>query len=391
VPANRTAARCGSPGLILALGLLIPGAASAEDSARITVATWGGAYAAAQQTALFEPFTERTGIEIEVARYDGGLAELRAQQARGEVTWDVVDMTMSDTLAACGEGLLQPLPRDLPAPSPEGLPPGRDFIDGAFTRCGITHTVYTTVIAYDRRAFPGIRPRRVADLFDTERFPGRRALQRAPFGNLEWALLSYGVPRQDLYPLLSTPRGIDLALRRLERVAADAIWWEGGDEPVELLAAGEVVMATGYNGRFFHARAVEGAPIEILRDGQIQEYENWAIPRDAPHPDAARRFLRYATATRPLAEFARHLPYGPARESAMRRVSTHVSAGVDMQPYLPTHPINARNAIVKDVAWYARTHDRIRETFSEWLADITGGSDTSASGDPGAGAAGGAR
>ncbi|PWG65548.1 spermidine/putrescine ABC transporter substrate-binding protein [Spiribacter halobius] len=361
---------------MLAATLALFGSADASGEAssppRITIATWGGAYEAAQQAALFQPFTERTGIEVDIARYDGGLAELRAQHRRGEVAWDVVDMTMSDTLAACDEGLLQPLDADLPPPSPEGLPPGRDFIDGAFSRCGITHTVYTTVIAYDRRAFPGIRPRRVADLFDTDRFPGRRALQRAPFGNLEWALLSYGVPRQDLYPLLSTPRGIGLALRRLERIAPSAVWWEGGDEPVALLAKGEVVMATGYNGRFFHARAVEGAPIEILRDGQIQEYENWAIAAGAPNPGAARRFIRFATSTPALAEFARHLPYGPARESAMRRVSTHVSAGVDMQPYLPTHPINARNAIVKDVDWYARTHDRIRKTFNEWLAGIEG-------------------
>lgn len=361
--------------LLLAAVLLLvsPGVAGAQKPATtLTVATWGGAYAEAQREAIFTPFTERTGIGIEVARYDGGLAELRAQHEAGEVRWDVVDMTMSDTLAACDEGLLQPLPDDVPAPSPEGRPPGRDFIDGAFTRCGLTHTVYSTVIAYDRRAFPGIRPHQVEDLFDTERFPGRRALQRAPFGNLEWALLSYGVPRQDLYPLLSTPRGIALALRRLEAIAGDTIWWEAGERPVELLRRGEVVMASGYNGRFFHARAVEDAPIEIVRDGQIQEFENWAIPRGSERTEAARRFVRYATGTRALARFARHLPYGPARESAMRRVSTHVSAGVDMQPYLPTHPLNARSAIVKDVDWYARTHDRIAARFAEWLAGIDG-------------------
>jgi putative spermidine/putrescine transport system substrate-binding protein len=223
------------------------------------------------------------------------------------------------------------------------------------------------VIAYDRRAFPGIRPTRVADLFDRERFPGPRALQAAPFGNLEWALHAYGVPREDLYNLLSTRRGLDLALERLGAVAGEAVWWRQGDRPPELLARGEVVMATGYNGRFFHAMAEEGAPIEILWDGQIQERETWAIPAGARRPEDAWAFIRYATGTEALARFARHLPYGPARRSASRRVATHVGTGIDMQPHLPTHPQNDRRAILKDVEWYARTHDRIRGVFEAWL------------------------
>lgn len=336
------------------------------QSEPLVVASWGGAYETIQRRVFFEPFTRHTGIPVTAVEYAGGLAELRDQHASADVRWDVLDMTMSDTIAACAEGLLQPLSPELPAPSPEGLSPQRDFIDGAFTECGITHTVYATVIAYDRRAFPGVRPDSVEALFDFERFPGRRALQRAPFGNLEWALLSYGVPRVELYDLLSTARGLRLAFERLARIAGEAVWWRAGDVPPALLAAGEVAMATGYNGRFFHAIATEGAPIEIIWDGQIQEYETWAVARGSSQPEAARAFIRFATATRRLAEFSRHIPYGPARRSAYRRVTTHPSTGIDMQPHLPTHPFNARNAVIKDVHWYARTYDRIRERFAAW-------------------------
>ena len=340
--------------------------AGGDEPPALTVATWGGAYEQAQREALFAPFSARTGIGIDVARYDGGLAELRAQHAAGSSDWDLVDMTMSDTLTACREGLLRPLSHEGLPPGPDGTPARRDFVDGALTRCGIAHTAYATVIAYDRRAFPGIRPGRVADLFDLERFPGRRALQDEPFGNLEWALHAYGVPRADLYRLLSTRRGLRLALEKLEAIADQVVWWQDGAAPARLLEQGEAVMATGYNGRFFAAMAGRDAPIQILWDGQIQELENWAVTAGSDHPGAARRFVRYATGTEALARFARHLPYGPARRSASRRVAGHIATGIDMQPHLPTHPLNDRDTIVKDVEWYAHTHDRIRAVFRDW-------------------------
>ena len=43
-------------------------------------------------------------------------------------------------------------------------------------------------MAYDERAFPGVKPTRIGDFFDTARFPGPRAVQRGPDGILEWAL-----------------------------------------------------------------------------------------------------------------------------------------------------------------------------------------------------------
>jgi putative spermidine/putrescine transport system substrate-binding protein len=368
----------------------IAAAAIAAPTSTLRIGTWGGAYAAAQREALFGPFSARTGIEIAVERYDGGLTELRRQVAGDEPPWDLFDMTMSDTLTACREGLLRPLRHDELLPAPDGTPAERDFIDDAMTRCGVAHTAYATVLAYDRRAFPGIRPTRVGDLFDRERFPGRRALQRAPFGNLEWALRSYGVPRADLYRLLSTNRGLRLALARLGSIADSVVWWRDGDRPVELLTRGEVVMASGYNGRFFHAMAASGAPIEVLWDGQIQELENWTISVASEQPDAAWAFVRDATRTEALARFARHLPYGPARRSASERVSTHIERGLDMQPHLPTHPVNAERRIIKDVEWYARTHDRMRAIFARWLAQqrrSLGASRSEAAADIGEGAA----
>ena len=39
------------------------------------------------------------------------------------------------------------------------------------------------------------------------------------------------------------------------------VFWSAGAQPPELLVSGEVVMATGWNGRFFNAEIGEGAPL----------------------------------------------------------------------------------------------------------------------------------
>lgn len=347
------------------ISLLLAGVAAAPLAAEeeaLVVATWGGAYERVQRNVLFEPFEAETGIAVETVPYNGGTEIL-------EQAPDLVDMAMSESLAACAQDRLQSIDNlELP-PGSDGTPAREDFIGGARHRCAITHTVYATVIAYDSRAFYVQSPTRVADLFDTETFPGKRALRKTPADNMEWALLASGVPRQELYNLLSTPRGLELAFRRLQEIRDSIIWWEAGDEPVRLLESGEAVMASGYNGRFFNAQLDPDSSIEIIWDGQVQEYQTWVIPAGASRPEAARAFIRFATQTEPLVELAERLAYGPARHSAEAQVRRHPETGIDMRPHIPTHAYNSANAVAKDIVWYAHTLDRIRERFHRWLEE----------------------
>ena len=348
------------------------GSATASRSARaITIASWGGPYERSQVKAYFEPFTRKTGIRIDIERYDGGLAELKGQmtEAGGETAWDLVDMTLADNRAACRQGLLEPIDHSRLLPAPDGTPPAEDFIDGALTECGVAQIVHAMVVAYHRDAFPGERPTRIRDLFDLRRFPGRRALHKGPEANLEWALKSYGVPSQDIYQLLSTERGLALAFDRLDRIRDHVIWWTSVDRPIELLISKEAVIASQYNGRLFDAAAVHGHPIEIIWDAQVYELGAWGIPRGTPRLDAVLEFIRFATGTRPLAEQARYIAYGPARRSSMKLVSRHAETGVDMRYHLPTNPANFRTAIAKDTEWYASLYDRIKRRFDTWLAE----------------------
>lgn len=374
-PITRAFNRLAVAVLLMLMAVLSPLALSNNDAPTaepLDILSWGGAYERAQRRALFAPFTEATGIPIRVHRYNGGLSQLREAISRGQVPWDLIDMRRSQAQTGCADGLLQPLSPEILAPSPQGTPAKRDFIDGALNRCAITHSIFATVVAYRRDAFPGQRPTKIADLFDQARFPGPRALQRGPAVNLEWALLSYGVPEQEIYRLLSTRRGLSLALKRLGGLK-HLQWWEAGDTPVRLLAENKVVMASGYNGRFFDAMVNRDLPLEILWDGQVQEHEVWAVPRGARQSASARKFIRFATSTKRQTALAQLIPYGPSRRSATLQVTNHPDSGVDMRLHIPTHPLNAERAITKDVNWYARTHARISDYFQEALFDNSSG------------------
>ncbi|MCE2518569.1 MAG: ABC transporter substrate-binding protein [Alphaproteobacteria bacterium] len=360
--------------IALSIALFGPAGAAADEPDRtITVATWGGPYERSQVKAYFEPFTKTTGIRVRTERYDGGLLELRRQASAGEITWDVVDMTMADNRAACRQGLLEPIDHAMLLPGLDGTPADQDFLDGALTECGVSQIVYAMVAAYNRDAFPGERPARIEDIFDVQRFPGKRALQKAPAANLEWALMSYGVPREDLYELLSTERGLRLAFRKLDRIRDHVIWWTSTDEPVDLLVTGKVAIASQYNGRLFDAAVIHGHPIEIIWDAQLYEFGTWGVARGSPRREEALEFIHFATGTGPLADQAGYISYGPTRRSSARLVSTHAEIGVDMRPHLPTSSANFTTAIPKDTEWYASLHDRIRARFDEWLGQSESG------------------
>lgn len=333
----------------------------------LTIATWGGAYEASQEAALFEPFTAATGIRIETVPYSGGVEPLREREASGDAPWDLVDMIQTDAEIACPEGLLEPFDPAILEPAPDGTPASRDFIEGAFSDCAVTQLVFATVIGYDDRAFPDEKPATIADFFDLERFPGKRGLRKSPTGLLDWALRAYDVPPAQVYDLLSTERGLRLAFRQLDRIKDAIVWWADGEAPVDMLMDRTVTMSSGYNGRFFNAQAVDNAPISVIWDGALLEHATWAIPKGAPERDAAEAFIAFATSTASLAAMANRLAYGPARLSSQRRVGLHIPTGTPIEPYLPTTPRHSDQALVIDQAWYTRTADLRQRRFDDWL------------------------
>lgn len=261
------------------------GAVLAQDMAdSMTLVSWGGAYQNSQVNAYAEPYKEmHPGLEVVWDESSNeAVAKLRAMDEAGNVTWDVVDVVASDALRLCDEGLAMEIDHDeLLKPSdtnavlkgvigslePESIALGDvvptlerlkelasseavdasdDFGDLIVSDCFIPQIVYSTTFGYRTDMVPeGVEPpSQICDVFDLETYPGKRALEKRPINNMEWALLCDGVAKDEVYDVLETPEGQQQALDKLGTIKDDVIWWSAGADTPQLLADGEVFMGS---------------------------------------------------------------------------------------------------------------------------------------------------
>jgi putative spermidine/putrescine transport system substrate-binding protein len=338
---------------VSATAISVPKQASADDS--LTIVSWGGAYQESQRKAFMEPYAKETGVKINEGEYNGEIAKIRAMVESKSVTWDLVDVDTQTALAACAEGTLETIDwKKL------GLDRSK-FIGADIQECAVPNILYSTVIAYDTTKLnPG--PTKITDLFDLAKFPGKRALQKNPFVNLEWALIADGVPMADVYKVLNTPEGVDRAFKKLDTIKKDIVWWESGAQPPQLLADGQVVIASDWNGRFFDAVKKDKKPFKIVWDGQAPDWDWWAMPKGGPKVDAAYKFITWASQPAPMAEQTKYISYGPANKDAGPSISPEVLKD------LPTAPENMTNVLYVDPQFWADNGDQLRERFNAWLS-----------------------
>jgi putative spermidine/putrescine transport system substrate-binding protein len=356
--------------LIIVLALIVIGAFAylvlARRPPELTTVTWAGIYGRAQASALFIPYAQRSGINVHIAQYDGGLDELGRRVADKSYGWDVVDMELPDAIAACDKGLLEPIDaKTLPA-GRHGEPAAADFVPGALGRCWVGSVVYAQTIAYAPRKFGDARPSSLGDFFDLARFPGPRALRStgAKF-NLEMALLASGVAPGDIYKVLATPEGVDRALTKLDTIRGSIIWWTRSSEPAAMLADGRAAFATILNGDIYDA-SIHHNELGVIWDRALYELDVFGIPKGDPKQDMAMDFVRFATSPEALAGVADWVPYGPARRSAVALVTRNPELGTPMRRFLPTAPENFKTAFAIDDAWWQAHGAEIAPRWQRW-------------------------
>ena len=346
--------------------LCFPGAALLAQS--ITVVSFGGSYARASQEAYHKPFTEETGIEVLLEDYNGGLAQIRAQVDAGSVYWDVVDLNLDDAITGCDEGLLEFIDPSMLAPGADGSSPQDDFYPDMLGECGVGLLFYSTVVAYNSELIADAAPQTIDDFFDLERFPGRRGMRRTPAVNLEFALLADGVPVDEVYAVLDTEEGLDRAFGKLDTIKDQAVWWEAGAQPPQMLADGEVLMTTAYNGRIFNAQVLEDQPFVIVWDGQVLDFTQLAVLAGTPRLSEAMQFVEFASRPLSMARVGGYIAYSPVRRSAEALVTTHFETGIEMRPHMPNTPEHTQRAVHSDWRWWSDNGDELNERFIVWLS-----------------------
>ena len=153
----------------------------------------------------------------------------------------------------------------------------------------------------------------------------------------------------------------------MDSIKDQTVWWTRGAQPTQLLADGEVVMASAYNGRLFSAIEEEKQPIGMMWDWQVFDIDGWVIPKGVSNRDEVVKLVRFATDTQRLADQAKYISYGPARMSSAPMVGKHATLGIDMAPHMPTDPNNAKTTLLFNYEWWADNQDDLNEQFASWI------------------------
>jgi putative spermidine/putrescine transport system substrate-binding protein len=344
--------------VLLAVTLLASSAFVATAPARadeLTVVSWGGAYSKSQHEAFIAPYNA-AGNKVTEAEYNGEVAKIKAMVEANAVTWDVIDADSPTALQGCAEGALETIDW-----GKLGLDKSK-FIGGDLIECAVPNIIYGTVFGYDTTKIKDNPPTTINDFFDTTKYPGKRGLWKNPQVNMEWALIVDGVAPGDVYKVLSTPEGVDRAFKKLDTIKKDIVWWNAGAEAPKLLADGNVLMTSAWNGRLYNAVKQDNKPFKIVWDHQALDWDFWTITKGTPRLEEAYRFIAFASDPQRMADQTKYISYGPSNKDSIPNISA------DILPDLPTAPDNLKTAWNLDSQFWADHGDEIKERFNAWLA-----------------------
>ena len=344
---------------LLALVAVLAIGATPAMARDLTAVSFGGAYGAAQKEHMVDPYIAATGNNVLFEDYSGGIAEIKAQVEAGNIQWDVVDIEVIDLERACSEGLLEIIPTDILPPGDDGTPATEDFFEEALANeCGVGVIFWTIIYAYNTETIQGGTPSTIQDFFDTETFPGKRAMRKRPQVNLEWALIADGVPRDQVYETLATDEGQARAFAKLDTIRDDLVWYESWSQAPQLLNDGGAVLVQSANGRIFKDIKDHNRPFVMVWDSHIFDLDVWSVVKGSPNLEQAMDFVKFATGTVPLSGM-QDVAYGPTRRSAAALVDPAVIND------LPTAHIDI--GLKADGIFWADFGESLGEKFNEWL------------------------
>lgn len=332
--------------------MTLPFTAAAEE---LTVVDYGGAFQDAMRKVYYEPFIAESGVTLKVESWDGGLGVIRSRAAAADPGWDLVDVETADIVLGCEEGLFEEL--DYSKIAPEDT-----LLEGAVKDCGVAILLYNEGIAYDKDALE-TAPTGWADFFDLEKFPGKRALRMTPIVSLPGALIADGVDPKDVYTVLATDEGVDRAFRKLDTIKKDLIFWRAGAQPPQLLASGEVVMTTVYNGRIDAANRNDNRNFGFVWNGSMQTFDYWAIMKGSPRKDTAYKFLSFFFQPEVQAKFPDEIAYGVPRLEAAKLINP------ERLEDNPGNPENVAVSVPPNDEFWPDHIDTLTERLNAWAAE----------------------
>lgn len=328
----------------------IPAAAQAQEAKpkQIVVNDSGGSANRWMRKAYHDEFERRHGIRV-VNSSPVNFAKLRAMVESGNVEWTVTEIGAQDSFLASELGLVEPID--------DRIVDRSKFPERAREKYFFSANIYSTVMAYRKDAFkPGAHPKGWAAFWDVKRYPGPRAMRNHPVANLEFALLASGVPVDKLYPL-----DLDRAFKQLDLIKREiSVWWTTGAQPAQLLLDKEVVLTTGWHGRFFDLISTN-APVAIEWTEGALNQNCYVIPKGAKDAIWGQRFLALMAEPQGQAVYAQGMGSPGNNPDAMALIDPKIA------PLLPTAPGNLERQFWTDNRWWGKNGARALERWNEWM------------------------
>jgi putative spermidine/putrescine transport system substrate-binding protein len=317
---------------------------------KITVVSYGGGtYHESHVKAFINPYQRFTGIEVEPIVWNADYGKLKTMVESGQVPWDVVEVTDAEFKRGKEEHLFQAL---------QLKPSNETFFENTIDSFGVANVYWGTVLAFKKSSFPTKEPQSWKDFWDIKTFKGKRALCDDPRGNLEFALLADGVPKEKLYPL-----DVNRAFKKLNELKPFIeVWWKDGTQAVQLLKDNAVDITSAWSGRIY-ALGSNNKDLKYTWNGGALELDWWVIPKGCKKDTTASRFICFASVPYFMAKQAELIGYGPVNKEALQYVVDSVKV------QLSTYKQNWDCAFVIDSKWWAANEVEMMKKWIEWKSN----------------------
>lgn len=314
----------------------------------------GGALGDAERKAYWSKWEKLTGWKVQNAAPSANPPDVEAQVQSGDPQFDVFE-TKSGANAILEErqGLLEQLDPELFDPIFAKFPKGY-----LHSKYWLEYTKSTGIVIWNLKKWPlsGKHPTDVTDLFNTKDFPGKRCFYKFlnATGTLEYPLLADGVDRDKLFPL-----DVTRALKKLDTIRGDIVWWTGGAQSVQFVLEGECDIGITWHGRaaaLFLANP--NTPLGIVWKNAQVGNAPFAIVKGTKRLKAAQAALAYAFTPKQMCELLNNVGYGvPLDESCLTDFAKKWAVTAEKIPLI----------IPADNEWYLKNYTEATDQFNGWL------------------------
>jgi putative spermidine/putrescine transport system substrate-binding protein len=324
------------------------GASAATGTSEVVIEGGTGNFADCLRTQYFDPYTEATGNTVLEAPEDDGITRPKLAAETGSYQVDVDFVSEPDLVVKNGPDILEPIdytkvPKD-------------EIIDGLALDHGVGVNPNALVLGYNEAYLPeGQTPERIEDFFDTERFPGKRAIfEFLESHTIALALLADGVAPEDVVPF-----DYDRAFAKLDTIKDDLVFAASGTDARSLLDSGEAPIQITFASRVKESIDA-GQKAGIAWDGFSLFSDFMVIPKGDPKKDAAMDLVSFISSKEVSGNMSDCVAIGPANTAAK------VNPGV--QDFLPTSHLDARHVVLSSPEFLAWTTEHSEEIFNEFQA-----------------------